>query len=90
VEHLTLEEIIEYVAIDKLNTENLDLIARVGYHITRCEECDKMVTAVRTMHKEFVKLGKLSQSGQNILTLGDLGLADMSDDGEGKENYLNK
>lgn len=86
MEHLTLEEIIEFVAVDNLDTENLDLIAKVGYHTARCEECDKMVAAVKTMHEEFVKLGKLSQSGQSVLTLEDLGLTDLFNDGEAESN----
>lgn len=88
--HLEFEEILEFVSIKEFNQENLDLIAKVGHHVAQCEQCDKMVSAVRNVYKEFEMLGRISQAEGNILTLADLGIDEAQfGNSEGKQVQFN-
>ena len=53
--HLTFEEIVQYVSLKKLNEEAFLLASKVDTHIRECEPCLELVRAVRSIHDEFVK-----------------------------------
>ena len=54
--HLTFEEIVEYVSLKKLNEEAFLLASKVDTHIRECEQCLELVRAVRSIHDEFAKV----------------------------------
>ncbi len=56
--HLTLDEIIEYVSIDKLCEESLKLASKVDTHIRSCDECLEVVRALRSVHDSFENMKK--------------------------------
>ncbi len=56
--HLTFDEIIEYVSMSKLNEEALMLASKVDTHIRDCDECLELVRAVRAIYEEFVRMKK--------------------------------
>lgn len=58
--HLTVDEIIDFVSIDRINSETLQLASTVNAHIGKCEKCLRKVRAFQLLYDEFVKLGKTS------------------------------
>ena len=54
--HLTVEEIIDFISMDKLNEETLELAATVNGHITKCQECFENVKAFQILRDEFLRL----------------------------------
>ena len=54
--HLEFDEIVEYVSLKKLNEESILLASKVDTHIKKCDECLKLVRAVRAMHEEFKRM----------------------------------
>ncbi len=45
MEHLSIEEIIEYVMANKVDRETLDLLSKVNGHIRKCTACREKVGA---------------------------------------------
>ena len=41
--HLTIEEIIEFVSLSEFNAEAVRLASAVNTHIVRCEQCLRLV-----------------------------------------------
>ena len=54
--HLTVDQVIEFVSIEELNEETIGLAVSVNAHICRCGKCLKMVRAFREIHDAFGKL----------------------------------
>lgn len=57
MEHLKLEQIIEFVSMTEINPETLALSSKVVGHIRECQECLDKVKSFRLVYDEFVKLG---------------------------------
>lgn len=55
--HLTTEEIIEFVSLEKLDDKAFTLITKVNDHIRECNECRKNVSAFQTVHDEMIHAG---------------------------------
>jgi len=55
--HLTVDEIIEFVSSSKLNDETVALSAKVNGHIRKCDKCMRLVNAFQLVHDEFVTIG---------------------------------
>lgn len=55
--HLTVDEIIEFVSSSKSNAETLQLISSVNQHIRMCSKCLSLVNAFQIVHDEFIKIG---------------------------------
>lgn len=45
MKHLSIEEIIEYVTANKVDSETLDLLSKVNGHIRVCPACREKVSA---------------------------------------------
>ena len=43
--HLTTEEILNFITMDSVTPEGIQLAAKVNCHIMQCEECRKQVAA---------------------------------------------
>lgn len=65
--HLTFEEIAQYVSLKKLDEEAFALASKVDTHIRECDQCLELVRAVRTIHDELVK----RKRGNDLLTFFD-------------------
>lgn len=63
MEHLTLDQIIQFVTMDEINDENLKLAAYVNNHIMLCDECRKKVEAYQAVNDALVG-GRLSKEPQ--------------------------
>ncbi|MBQ3044736.1 MAG: hypothetical protein IJO03_10870 [Clostridia bacterium] len=49
MKHLTIDEIINFVTIDSISKENLELAAAVNGHILVCDKCREKVKAFQTV-----------------------------------------
>lgn len=58
MEHLTIEEIIDFVSFNKLNDESISLAKKVNLHILKCDECREKVAAYQTICDQFVNIGR--------------------------------
>ena len=56
MDHLTIDEIIDFVSLDRLNRESVELSAAVNGHIRRCKKCLKLVRAFQMIYDEFERL----------------------------------
>ena len=56
MDHLTVDEIIDFVSLTDLGEESLKLAAAVNGHMRGCRECRKLVGAFQTVHDEFSRL----------------------------------
>ncbi len=65
-EHLSAEQIIEFVSIDELTEETMAKMNAVNAHIYQCEECAKRVKAFFDISDEFARIGKLIAEGYDL------------------------
>lgn len=59
MKHLTIDEIIDFVTIDSLSKENLELAAAVNGHILVCDHCREKVKAFQAVSDSLA--GTLTQ-----------------------------
>lgn len=62
MDHLTTDEIIEFVSSSKADTEALQLISIVNQHIKKCPKCFRVVKAFQMIHDEFVEMDDSCES----------------------------
>ena len=55
--HLTSDEIIEFVSSNRADKETLQLISTVNQHIRECPKCLHIVKMFQIVHDEFIKIG---------------------------------
>lgn len=48
--HLTLDEIMEFVSLNELNEESMQLISMVNTHIAECDECRELVRSYQLVY----------------------------------------
>ena len=56
MKHLSVDQIIEYVSMTKMNDEELNLSATVNEHICKCEKCFELVQSFQLISDEFTEL----------------------------------
>ncbi len=56
MEHLSVDEIIDFVSFEKWTEETAKLASIVNGHIYKCKECRTIVTAFQQLHDEFEDL----------------------------------
>ncbi len=56
MEHLSVDEIIDFVSLEKLNDDAVKISTTVNEHIRNCEKCLKLVRAFQMIYDEFSKL----------------------------------
>lgn len=62
MEHLTVDEIIDFVSLNTVDEESMKLISKVNGHIIECAECRKKVRAFQDVYDEFVSIGVKNSS----------------------------
>ncbi|MBO5402167.1 MAG: hypothetical protein J6A85_03230 [Clostridia bacterium] len=58
MEHLKIDQIIEFVSMTDINTETLSLSSKVIGHVRECQTCSDTLKAYRLVYEELVRLGK--------------------------------
>lgn len=81
MEHLTVDEMIEFVSLTELNDEAKKTLSRVNGHICRCGECLKKVRAFQMIYDEFTSLN--TDIGFREYLLENMGDGDGDGIGEG-------
>lgn len=56
MEHLSIEEIIKYVTVNKVDKETLDLLSKVNGHIRICSFCREKVASFERVSDELKKV----------------------------------
>lgn len=62
--HLTFDEMLKYVTIDKLDNESLLFIAEKNIHLKECKECAERIDKLQALCDELLP--------EEISLLGDL------------------
>lgn len=60
MKHLTVDEIIDFVSMDKVDAKTLAKASYVNAHIRSCEQCLRKVRAFQTVYDELVRMGNKS------------------------------
>lgn len=50
--HLTLDEIIDFVSLTEINEESIQLMGKVNAHIAQCRECRELVRSYQLIYDE--------------------------------------
>ena len=58
MKHLTVDEMIDFVSFNKLDSESLALASKVNAHIFEFHTCRKKVEAFQIIYDELVKMGR--------------------------------
>lgn len=66
MKHLTVDEMIDFVSINKLDDESLKLASVVSAHILQCDICRKKVEAFQIVYDELIKMTK-NKNFSNII-----------------------
>ena len=53
MEHLTVDEIIDFISLTELNNEAIVLSSAVNGHIRKCKDCLKLVKSFQIIYDEF-------------------------------------
>lgn len=70
LEHLSIEEIIKYITLNKVDRESLDLLSKVNGHIRNCPSCKEKVISYETLNDEIRK--KILENGFELNHIDDL------------------
>ena len=65
MEHLTIEDIIQFVTISVIDENSIRLASRVNAHILQCDLCRKRVYAFQTVYDEFARMEKPKGSNES-------------------------
>lgn len=52
--HLTLDEIIDFVSLTEINEESMQLIGKVNTHLAQCRECRELVRSYQLVYDEVI------------------------------------
>lgn len=53
MDHLTLDDVIEFVSLTEINEESMQLISAVNTHIATCGECRALVRSFQMVYDEL-------------------------------------
>ena len=70
MEHLSIDEIIQYVTVTKGNRETLELMSKVNGHIRGCSVCKEKVNAYEMVNDEIKK--EIDENGLDLNRIDDL------------------
>ena len=53
--HLTLDEIIDFVSLTEINEETIQLMGKVNAHMAECRECRELVRSYQLVYDEVMR-----------------------------------
>lgn len=62
--HINVDDVIEFVSIDKLDNDTIALAQKVNSHLLICPECRERVTAFQTVYDALLKIEKTKNAKQ--------------------------
>ena len=75
MDHLKLDDIIEFVSLVELNDESKKLISKINTHIARCAECRALVRSFQTVHDELRREVAAADTADGWNTEGEIAAA---------------
>ncbi len=66
MEHLTNDELIAFVSMDRLDGPSLKLASKVNGHIGSCGSCLERLKAFQLIYDEFTRLGTAGARGRAV------------------------
>ena len=63
--HLTLDEIIDFVSLTEINEESIQFMGKVNAHIAQCRECRELVRSYQLVYDEVVRTACRDDLGVN-------------------------
>lgn len=66
MDHLTLDDVINFVSLTEINDESMKLISKVNDHIAQCSECREMVRSFQTVYDELNRTELTEDAGVAI------------------------
>jgi len=76
--HLTFEEMTDFVSMTEMDTESLTLASKVNGHICRCQKCLELVRAYQSIYDEFCDLHVRGPFVDYIPMHSDMAIRDLS------------
>lgn len=93
MDHLTLDEIIDFVSLTEINEESMQLLGKVNAHIARCGACREQVRAFQQVYDAVIRTGVRDDVGvKAVWTEGQIAAvcaADLPSDFE-SEHFVDK
>ena len=65
--HLTLDEIIDFVSLTEINEESMQLLGKVNAHIAQCRECRELVRSYQLIYDETLGAACRGDHGANTV-----------------------
>lgn len=69
--HLTLDEIIDFVSVTEINEETMQLMGKVNAHVARCRECRELVRSYQLVYDEVIRMAVHGGIGANTVVAED-------------------
>ena len=82
MDHLTLDDVIEFVSLTEINEESMQLISTVNTHIAACAECRALVRSFQTVYDELTRVNGVAAVDTEDVVAAAFSLADLANDGE--------
>lgn len=67
MEHLSIDEIIEFVSANELNSQSIKLAKKVNRHMRNCAHCYNKVRAFQLIFDEFMRIGNGGSNKRYLL-----------------------
>lgn len=71
MDHLTLDDVINFVSLTEMNDESMQLISKVNDHIARCSECRELVRSFQAVYDELNRTDLTEDAGAAIAAAPD-------------------
>lgn len=65
-EHITFEEMVDYVFVEDRPNDFFETAAKMNYHIMNCEECGKMYNALMDLNESVLQYNSVETEEQRI------------------------
>ena len=66
MKHLTIDEIIDFVSINKVDKDSLILAKKVNAHLMKCSVCREKIVAFQAVYDELVRIGKTERFCETV------------------------
>ena len=67
-EHISFDEMTDYVFADSLTADFIRESARINKHVMECPECYDMYQSLMVLHEEADRFASIETSGEKLLT----------------------
>lgn len=69
MKHLAVDEFIDFVSMNRMDEQSMELASKVNTHIGECENCLRKLRAFQSVYDEMCKLGTKSDYRKMVYTI---------------------